>query len=403
MSDTKATVYFARWVLCGDEVIENGAVRVKNGLIDKVGHRTGIRESGDAIVSLGERMLMPGMINLHTTLEEASLRGKIPFRHAHTAFLEEKEATLQNTSKEEMLQGVKLSVGELLANGITTTLHSIKHLDHSSYQNMPGRHLLLSHFNSEDAHSRFELGHRLAQNVEKGRIHGVTPGRFYSTSPQWLKEVQRAVSKTGAIFATHLAESADEMQAFSENSGELYDKLVQANKWFFDKGERGSAWYAISNSMIPRGSIIVNPCYCGADELSAIHALRATIAISPRYNYFFGLRQFPLELIQNRHLALAVITETPAVSETLNLLDELFEIRRAYPKVSPLELIKMVTVNPAKALKMSDRIGSITPGKEADLIAVEVEQFTSDPLEEIISGNGNIGFVTVRGEELIVP
>ena len=403
MSSVEATTYFAKWVLYGEQVIENGAVRIVGDTIDQVGFHTGIRQSGDRIVNLGNRMLLPGLINLHTTLEEAPLRGTVDPLKSHTNFILTKEMNVATHLHQETITAINLTINESLINGITTTVSNMRRLCVDDYAPFSGRQILIKHIKRDDAHTRYELASTIDSQIRKGAVQGVTPDRLFTISPQWLKEVQRSLLGNSGHFMMHLGENPDELQAFSECSGPLYDTLLREDRWFYKKSDRGAIWYAISNNLIPRGSTIINPCNSGVDELDAMNSLKTTIAISPRYTDFFGLRKFPLELLEARKLSLAVVTETPAVARSMNLLDELFVLRQRSKSISAIELIKMVTYNPAKALKLEHRRGILSKGYDADMIALDISSFSQDPLEEVISGNGKVAFVMVRGEEIIVP
>jgi imidazolonepropionase-like amidohydrolase len=61
-------------------------------------------------------------------------------------------------------------------------------------------------------------------------------------------------------------------------------------------------------------------------------------------------------------------------------------LRRIAPEVSAVELWGMATTRAATALQLSEQIGSLTPGKRADIVAFEIGG-ASDPLEEILQRN----------------
>jgi imidazolonepropionase-like amidohydrolase len=66
---------------------------------------------------------------------------------------------------------------------------------------------------------------------------------------------------------------------------------------------------------------------------------------------------------------------------------------RAYADagLSPIEILQMATIRGAGLLGWADRVGSLSPGKLADLIAVE-----GDPLKEI-GALGRVSFVMKGG------
>lgn len=406
MSDIEspATVYFARWVLAGDEIIHNGAVRVVGNKIDKVGFKTGIRETHDRIINLGDTLLMPGMINIYTRLEEAILRHKYTyFPGSLTALLDNIEQDISQFALKEIETSAKLAVRESLSNGITSTVNSFFFLRPALLKESHGRFWHVEDISKSRVHTRFELANYIRNSIGDNRIQGITPEHIYSLSPQWLKESVRAIKEAEGVYITHLSGSPEELEAFTEHQGELYDLLKKKDMWYFDDSEKGASWYAIHNSLLPRNSIIINPLYCSGPELGALAAQRCSIAVSPRYAMANGLSSFPIENALNRKINVTVSTESPSRSQTMNLLDELFEIRMKHPSIPALDLIKMITENPAKALRADKWLGKIEAGYVADLTGVTIDPLSKNPLEDAILGNSVTHFLLIDGEEIIVP
>ena len=81
-----ATVYYAHWILLDTgELLENGVIVVSGNSIAAVGPRSAFRrESTDRVVNLGDTLVLPGFINMHTHLEECVVRGLAP--HADETF-----------------------------------------------------------------------------------------------------------------------------------------------------------------------------------------------------------------------------------------------------------------------------------------------------------------------------
>lgn len=402
--ESTATVYFARWILAGDEVIHNGAVRVVDGKINKVGFKTGIRETDDRIINLGDTLLIPGMINIYNRLEESILRHKYTFFDGSlTALRSQVEKDMEGHALKDIEKAAHLAVRESLSNGITSTVNSFFFLRPALLKDVPGRFWHIEDISKSRVHTKYELANYIKNGLRDNRIQGITPEQLYGLSPQWLKESLRAVKECDGIYLTHLSGSPEELEAFTEHQGELVDFLKEKDSWYFDDSEKGASWYAIHNSLLPRNSIIINPLYCSGSELGALAAQRCSIAVSPRYARCNGLSSFPIENALNRNINVTVSTETPARSQTINLLDELFEIRKKHPSIPALDLIKMVTENPARALRADKVLGKIEPGYTADITGLTIDPLSKDPLEDAILGNSITQFLLIDGEEIIVP
>ena len=82
----------------------------------------------------------------------------------------------------------------------------------------------------------------------------------------------------------------------------------------------------------------------------------------------------------------AIGTDSLASTSSLNLFDELREMRRLAPEVHPAQLLESATRRGAEALGFGRDYGSIRPGKRAALVAVDVPASVRDVEEYLVSG-----------------
>src|SRR5438132_4975660 len=74
-------------VTMNDAPIDNGAVRVMGNRIVEVGKFSAFASDNDEIIDLGERVLLPGLINAHCHLDYTCLRGKIQRQESFTGWI----------------------------------------------------------------------------------------------------------------------------------------------------------------------------------------------------------------------------------------------------------------------------------------------------------------------------
>ncbi len=118
-----STVYFAKWILLPDNtILENGALVVTKDRISSIGRRSAVkRTSKDRLVNLGKRLLLPGLINMHTHLEEGIIRGAVKHdNESSTSWTLNKDRSMKLAAPDELLSIIRLGIRESLANGITT-------------------------------------------------------------------------------------------------------------------------------------------------------------------------------------------------------------------------------------------------------------------------------------------
>jgi cytosine/adenosine deaminase-related metal-dependent hydrolase len=122
------------------------------------------------------------------------------------------------------------------------------------------------------------------------------------------------------------------------------------------------------------------------------------IAHCPRSHAFFGHSPFELRKLQTLGFNICLGTDSLASNSSLSLFDEMRELLRKEPWISPREVLTMATVNGAQAVGQSASLGSIRPGYLADLIAIPSAQSGTDAFEAIIAFNGAVPWMMVNGE-----
>ncbi|MFW6254019.1 MAG: amidohydrolase family protein [Chitinivibrionales bacterium] len=405
-----STVYFARWILLDDgTVLANGGLTVENDTITSVGTRSKLkRRSGDRVVNLGEILLLPGLINIHSHLEQAIVRD-IPREpdESFACWTAKKQSRIRQAQPDAIKSSVRLGILEALANGITTIVDSTRtDIPAQVLQEEPIRSWVMHEIHADDADSEQDIELKTDRRL-KGTSRkvgaGCGPYALYSLSPAAQRALNEYIKENRLIWASHTAESSEELQAFTEQKGDLFFQISRKKPWPFGKTELGSMHYAISQNLIPNKGICYHCNYVSGQELALLAAKNVSIVHCPNYNRLLGHKPFPVDVARNRGINLCIGTESAAAAAPLSLFDELHTLKQDYPHIPAAELISWVTQNPAKALRCADRIGSLTPGKKADLIGVRFSHSPrADLLEELLEEQPEIVFVTINGEEIIV-
>ncbi len=125
-------------------------------------------------------------------------------------------------------------------------------------------------------------------------------------------------------------------------------------------------------------------------------AARRTIAtLVPAANYFLGLSRFPpARRLIDAGVPVALATDyNPGSSPTVSM-PFVLSLACTQMKMSPAEAIAAATMNGAWALRLQDRKGSIEPGKDADLVAFDVEDYREIPYW---FGANRVSFMILNG------
>lgn len=404
-----ATVYYAKWVLLPDfSLLENGGVAVEENRIVSVGTRGRIRRSrGDRLVNLGNCLLMPGLINMHTHLEEGAIRGmRRSNDETFGTWLMKQRSRLKQASPQALQHTVRLGIRESLANGTTTIVDSSSSGASATVLSQePIRSWVINELYAEDDSQDFgaqEQAGIMLDALPDSVGKGVGPYSIFSHSPQSIKAISDTAVQKKALFALHCAESAEELQAFSEKAGDLYFYITRRRVWSYNDAKLGSLDFAIRENIIPNRAICFHCNYATGQELSLLCAKQVCIVHCHQYNQQLGHKSFPLDVAINRRVRLTLGTENSSL-DSMDLFDELHAVKSEYPHLRAADLLPWVTSVPATALQMGQKLGQIKEGFFADLIALAVPHDPhGDLVEDILIEKPEIRVVIVNGEEVIM-
>ena len=218
-------------------------------------------------------------------------------------------------------------------------------------------------------------------------LPGVSPHAPYSVDADGYRRCLAAAVARGLPLTTHLAESPDESRFLSDHAGPFRDLWERLGAWddSVPRFAGGPVRYAAGLGLLdyPRTSLAhVN--YCDDDELALLARGRASVVYCPRTHAYFGHPPHRWRDMLAAGVNVAVGTDSRASSPDLNLVDDLRLLRRIAPGVPAAALWEMATTRAARALGLDAAVGSLAPGKAADLAVFPVRG--DDPLTEVLDG-----------------
>jgi cytosine/adenosine deaminase-related metal-dependent hydrolase len=127
------------------------------------------------------------------------------------------------------------------------------------------------------------------------------------------------------------------------------------------------------------------------------------VVYCPRTHAYFGHSRYPLETMLSRGCQVALGTDSRASNPDLSLLAELRFAATKFPALSPEVLVRMATISGAEALRLGDRVGSLSVGKQADLIALPCGRSSGDPYDDLLHGSAGPVNIFLAGHEVMAP
>ena len=145
-------------------------------------------------------------------------------------------------------------------------------------------------------------------------------------------------------------------------------------------------------------TVLVHCIGCSSKDIKKIATNGCSMVWCPQSNLFMFNKTANVRSFLKEGTNVTIGTDSP-MSGGINLFEELRAARdfynKNYPKpIQPKTLFKMATINAAKAFKLDKKVGSITPGKEADYLILKDKH--DDPYENLINANWHDVYAVAR-------
>jgi aminodeoxyfutalosine deaminase len=383
--------------------IEDGAVTIAGDRIVAVGRFRELREGG-TIIDLGEVVLLPGLINAHCHLDFTLLRGKIEPQPSFADWIRQINTSRRELTEEDYLDSIMTGFEDAQRWG-TTTIASIESFP-SLLERMAPPALrtwwfaelidIRAALSADEVVAR-TLAHFAGKENWRGGF-GLSPHAPYTAS----RQLTLRAAETGLPIQMHVAESHEEMEMFRHGRGALFDFLQSLGRPMNDCGQ-GKTPLAL---MLDRGVlderwIVVHLNELSEDDFARLErAPRFQIVHCPRSSRYFGHREFALRRLCDLGFNIALGTDSLASNSSLSLFAEMRSVRDSHPWLGPEQVVEMATVNGARALGQSQRLGKIRPGFQADFIALPIANPLRDLFEKIIAWSEPVPWMMLAGIRL---
>ena len=364
----------ADWVLPVDgPPIEGGLVRYEDGAVVEVTQGRAKNHHPDAAI-------VPGLVNAHSHVEYAMYAGfgdGQPFGPWIGTHVERKN----RLERDDMVAIARLGVLESLRAGIATTAdYSFSGAAATAAGELGLRAIVfLEVFAIDPAEAERQFGEKRAATDESELVRiGVSPHAPYSCS----LDTYRWCLSLGIPVGTHLAESANENEWLEHGSGPLQGLKIVVPP----TGKRAVATLepVLGPDLLCAHCVEVN-----ADEIALLAERNVPIAHCPRSNALLGCGIAPVVELRAADVRVGLGTDSPASTPSFDMFEEMrtaIYLARARTKrpeaLLATDALRMATLDAARALRIEDQVGTLTPGKRADLTVVSLAGSPYHPVED---------------------
>jgi 5-methylthioadenosine/S-adenosylhomocysteine deaminase len=385
----------ARWVLPiapANVALAEHALAVSAGRILAVGPAAELRERFEArehVVRSGH-VLLPGLVNAHTHACHALLRG-LPVRGPRSAWLREILAPVEQRclSADFVRDGTRLALAEMLRAGITCFA------DLSLHPEEAARVAAAAHVRAAIALPVSEAPTAWAESATAHLARAERLWDEYRSDPRialyfaplvshgageaLLTRVRRVADELDARIALHLEEFA----ALTPHAGPgpqgapAAPALPPSGVEDSARAPPGSRWLRQLKALglLRPGFTAIGATVCDEADLELLSRHGASVVTCPQADLRLGARVPVVAPDPDRG---ALGTDSPAAAGALDLLGEA-RTAALVCGVDAAQALRMATLGAAAALGLASRIGSLEPGKAADLACIDLGALAAAP------------------------
>jgi cytosine/adenosine deaminase-related metal-dependent hydrolase len=381
------TVLSADWVVPVEGApIRDGAVSIaEDGTIAAVGTRSELGSSQH----YAEAVILPGFVNAHTHLEYDVYAGfgdglrfaewiGLHVQRKARIDLEEMEASARLGVLNCLRSGIT-AVGDCSFSGAAATACAELGLRGTIYLEVFGQ-------GDDPIRDRFEpMRERIAPTLSDAVRLGISPHAPYTCTI----DLYRACADLGLPVATHLAESDDET-AFLQTGGGGWSSFAEL--LVEPPGTTGIR--ALADAGLLDSNVLAAHCVkADPEEIALLAEHDVAVAHCPRSNGILGCGVAPLAALREAGIRTCIATDSPASTPAFDMFDEMraaivgARAREGRPDaLTAADALELATLGGARALGLAGSIGSLVPGKQADLTVLSLADTSFIPWEDPVTG-----------------
>ena len=366
-----------------DDVIENGLICVKDTRLVRIESRppdTPLPSATETIDAVGG-LIIPGLINTHTHLPMTLFRGladDLPLDIWLNEYIFPAENRHINPGTVRV--GTLLAIAEMLLSGTTTCCDGYFYEDVVAEAIAPtGLRAVVGQgiidFPAPGVPDPSQNLQTAADFLDhwKDRHPMITPSVFchspYTCSPSTLEAAKTLAGEAGVLFQIHMAETRSEVEQSLTDHG--LSPIAHLNRI----------------GMLDKRTLLVHCVHLSPEDITAITKTGAKISHNPESNMKLAAGVAPIPALLSAGLTVGLGTDGCASNNNLDLFGEMDTTAKLHKVTSndPTVLdahrvLKMATIDGARAIGLGNTTGSLEVGKQADVIVLDTHRPHLTPL-----------------------
>jgi len=356
------------------QIIEKGAIVIKGDIIEAVGRTKEIeKEYGRRIKKVIDgrgKVALPGLINTHTHLAMTLLRGYADDLSLEDWWQNYVYPAESKFNREKVYWGSLLAMVEMIKSGTTCFVDFYYYEDEVAkaaakigMRGILGCGILdVPTFYFKTSTVALRKVESIIKKVKNNPLVqvSVAPHMFQTTSLETYQRAKNLAQKHHLLLQTHLAETKQEVDFCVKKYRKRPVEVLNGVKILDEK------------------TLAAHACWLTQKEINILARCRASVAHCPVSNMKLAAGIMPLPAMIKTGVNVSLGTDGACSNNNLDMFEEM-KTAALLPKVHHLDpsvidaqtILDMATLNGAKALGLEKEIGSLEPGKKADIIILD--------------------------------
>ncbi|MFH1428082.1 MAG: amidohydrolase [Patescibacteria group bacterium] len=358
------------------DIIKEGMVVISGNKIIDIGEEKEKKDKyqTEEIINAGNAIIMPGLINTHTHAAMTYFRGladDLPLKE----WLEKHiwPAEKKYVNPDFIYRGTKLACLEMIKSG-TTCFNDMYYFyetvaeaaESSGMRAVVGE--VLFNFSAPSYENINEFFNKFGSSMKKYKDNelinfALAPHSIYVCDKDFLIKISEFAKEYKLLIHIHVSETKDEVEECKKENGLSPVKYLDKINF-------------LDNNILAAHSVWLDD-----DDLEIYKKRGVKVGHCPTSNMKLASGIMPAVKMQEKEIIISLGTDGAASNNTLDLFSTmkdcalLHKVSKLDPTVvNACQVVKMATINGAKALGLEDKIGSLEIGKRADLITINLDK-----------------------------
>jgi len=367
------------------DAVPHGKTSISGGRLLEVNATLELASFSGQVIDCSNCLIMPGLINCHTHAAMSLMRGiadDLPLERWLKDYIFPSES--KHADRDFVHLGTMLSCLEMVLGGVTTFADGYFFMEKAAQATIEvGLRSVVAQgildFPAPDAPSVGSWKERAEEFLSTcPRDALVSPALFchspYLCGPDTFREASRMARDHGVLLFSHVCETRREVQDIRARYSRTPVEHLQ------NLGVLGPSFVA------------VHLIHVSDEEMDLIARSGTKVVHCPESNMKLASGASPVQELIKKGVTVGIGTDGPASNNNLDLFEEMRSaslmaklVRNDPESLNARTVLRMACSEAATVLGMEDRIGSLEPGKCADVIVIDLDRPHLTPIYDVVS------------------